>query len=68
MFEEWAERGHQFLTRRQIFLQPHPRTWPAVQIPAVMFQVGIWRGPPRFIFVVLAVVIFHFMLRLITIL
>ena len=37
-------RTHQLLARRQIFFQPHPRAGPAVQIPAVMFQVVAWRS------------------------
>ena len=53
---------------RQIFFQPHPRTGPAVQIPAIMFQIVTWRAAARFILVVLALTSFHFMLQLITIL
>ena len=45
MFEERAEERDQLLTGRQIFFQSHPRSRPAVQIPAVMFQsmVDCWR-------------------------
>ena len=49
---------------RQIFLQAYPGAWPAVQIPAIMFESMV----ARFILVVFAVAIFHFMLQLITIL
>ncbi len=43
-----GETGPPLLAWRQIFLQPHPRAWPAVQIPAVVFEVVIWRGGASF--------------------
>ena len=68
VLQKWTEQRHQLLAGRQIFLQAHPRTRPAVQIPALVFDS--WSGvvAARFILVVLAVTIFHFMLQLITIL
>src|SRR3954465_2404681 len=44
MFEEGPEQGDQVFTRRQIFFQTHPGTRPAVQIPALVFQVMTWRS------------------------
>jgi len=38
ILEEGPEAGYQLFTRRHIFLQPHPRTRPTVQIPAVVFK------------------------------
>ena len=38
MFQERAEQDHELLAGRQIFLQAHPRAWPAVQIAAIVFQ------------------------------
>jgi hypothetical protein len=39
-----TEQNHQLLTRREIFFQPHPRAWAALQIPAVIFKVVTWRS------------------------
>lgn len=38
VFQEWTEQRHELLAVRQIFLQPHPGAWPAVQIPAIVFE------------------------------
>ena len=38
VLQERTEQRHQLLAGRQIFLQAHPRTRPAVQIPAVVFE------------------------------
>src|SRR3954465_6787098 len=44
IFEEGPEQGDQLFTRREIFFQAHPGTRPAVQIPAIVFQVITWRS------------------------
>ena len=38
VLQEGTEQGQQLLAGRQIFLQAHPRTWPTVQIPAIVFE------------------------------
>src|ERR1700737_3026217 len=35
MLKEWPEANHQFLPWRQVFVQPHPRARPVVQIAVV---------------------------------
>ena len=68
MLQEGTEQRHKVFAGSQIFLQAHPGTWPAVQIPAVVFDSMERRGGSAVYFSVLAVTCFHFMLQLITIL
>jgi hypothetical protein len=68
MLQEGTEQRHRVFAGSQIFLQAHPGTWPAVQIPAVVFDSMERRGGSAVYFSVLAVTCFHFMLQLITIL
>ena len=44
MRQERTEQRHQVPAGSQIFSQAHPRTWPAVQIPAVVFDSMERRG------------------------
>src|SRR6476661_8154280 len=68
MLQQGTEQRHKVFAGSQIFLQAHPGTWPAVQIPAVVFDSMERRGGSAVYFSVLAVTCFHFMLQLITIL
>src|SRR6185436_160687 len=68
MLQQGTEQRHKVFAGSQIFLQAHPGTWPAVQIPAVGFDSMERRGGSAVYFSVLAVTCFHFMLQLITIL